>query len=320
MDFGFNLPTRGPLGTREAAEKMATHGEARGFTWFAVPDHIVIPRTIDSDYPYNEAQKMPGAELGDSFEQLTLMTWIAARTTRAKFVTSVMVVPHRNCVHTAKIISTLDVLSDGRVAVGCGAGWMREEFEALGAPDFDRRGRVTDEFLAAFKSLWCDENPEFHGEFVDFADVDFLPRPVQKPHPPLWIGGESPPALRRAARYGDAWFPIGANPRFPLNTIGRYRDGLEKLAAAAEKVGRDPASITRAYWSNWQPDGALPSSPPEGERHLFSGSDQALVDDVGRMRELGVAHLLFNVQRGSLTETLERIDWLADDILAKAGG
>ena len=318
MEFGFNLPTRGPLGTREAIETMAERGEARGFTWFAVPDHIVIPRSIASDYPYNEAQKMPGAELGDSFEQLTLMTWIAARTKRAKLVTSVMVVPHRNCVHTAKIIATLDVLSGGRIAIGCGAGWMREEFEALGAPDFDRRGRVTDEFLAAFKNLWCDDNPEFHGDFVDFADVDFLPRPVQDPHPPLWIGGESPPAVRRAARYGDVWYPIGANPRFPLNTAERFRDGLARLAEAAEKQGRDPADIGCAFWANWQPDAPTPSTPPEGQRHLFSGSDAALIDDVGTMHELGVQSLLFNVQRPTLEETLARIDWLADDILAKA--
>src|SRR6266567_4427207 len=120
---------------------------------------------------------------------------------------------------TAKILSTIDVMSGGRIMVGVGAGWLEEEFEALGAPPFAERGKATDEYLQAFRELWTKDKPHFDGRFVKFTNIVFVPKPVQKPHPPLWVGGESGPAMRRAARLGNGWYPIGSNPRFPLNTL-----------------------------------------------------------------------------------------------------
>jgi alkanesulfonate monooxygenase SsuD/methylene tetrahydromethanopterin reductase-like flavin-dependent oxidoreductase (luciferase family) len=111
-------------------------------------------------------------------------------------------------VFTAKALATIDVLSEGRVTAGCGAGWMDEEFKALGVPPFAERGKVTDEYLRIFKTLWTEDDPRFEGSYVHFKDITFLPKPVQKPHPPLWIGGESP-AARPRRRPGDAWYPIG---------------------------------------------------------------------------------------------------------------
>ena len=108
---------------------------------------------------------------------------------------------------------TIDVLSGGRLTLGIGAGWMREEFEAIDAPDFDARGTVTDEYLRAFVELWTKDVPKFDGKHVRFSNIGFQPKPVQKPYPPIWVGGESGPALRRAARFGDAWYPIGTNRR-----------------------------------------------------------------------------------------------------------
>lgn len=316
MDFGFGIPTRGPTATPEGVRALAERGEALGFTWLAIPDHIVIPRGIDSRYPYSETGEFPGRAGGDCLEQLTLMAWLAACTHRARLLTSIMVVPHRGPVHTAKIIATLDVLSGGRIVIGCGAGWMAEEFVAIGAPPFEQRGRVTDEYLAAFKVLWTEDDPRFEGEHVRFAGVVFEPKPVQKPHPPLWIGGESGAAMRRVVAHGDAWYPIGSNPRFPLDTLERYRGGLGRLHARAEAAGRDPASITRCYWANWPWE-----QPAEchggGARRLFTGSADDVLADTAALRDLGVRNLLLNFQRPSLDESLAAMARFAEEVMAK---
>ena len=115
-----------------------------------------------------------------------------------------LIVPHRNPIIAAKSLATLDYLSGGRLIIGVGVGWMREEFEAVGCESFDERGAVTDEYIRAFKELWTSDNPTFEGKYVSFSDINFLPKPVQKPHPPLWVGGESRPAIRRA-RHAVRW-------------------------------------------------------------------------------------------------------------------
>src|SRR6516162_4280046 len=164
-----------------------------------------------------------------------------------KFLTSVMVVPHRPAVLTAKILATIDVMSGGRLIVGVGAGWLEEEFVAIGAPPFAERGTATDEYLMAFRELWTKDKPRFDGRFVKFSDILFAPKPVQKPCPALWIGGESGSAMRRVARIGDGWYPIGANPQHRLDTMARYRAAVERLRKLAADVGRDPASVALAF-------------------------------------------------------------------------
>jgi len=315
MDFGFNIPTRGPLANPHAMATLATRGESLGFAWLAIADHIVIPRTIDSRYPYSDSGQMAGAADGDCYEQLTLMTWLAAITRRPRLLTSVMVVPHRPPVLTAKTLATIDVLSGGRVTVGCGAGWMDEEFRAIGAPPFAERGKVTDEYLAIFKTLWTDDDPEYAGSYARFSDVTFLPKPVQKPHPPLWIGGESPAAVRRAARFGDAWYPIGSNPQFPLDTADRYAAAVARLRVEAEAYGRDPASLGLAYWANWYRGDGQELRTDHGERRLFTGGDQAIAEDADRLAELGVQHLLVNFQRAELAQSLDAMEHFAERVL-----
>ncbi len=167
-------------------------------------DHIVVPRQIDSIYPYTEsgdfagewAQTEGSTSTGIMFEQLTVLAYLAARTETIRLLSSVSVLPYREPVLTAKVLATIDVLSDGRLDVGCGAGWMEEEFVALQSPPYARRGAVTNEYIAAFKELWTAREPRFKGDFVSFASIAFEPKPVQRPHPPIWIGGESPPAVR----------------------------------------------------------------------------------------------------------------------------
>jgi len=168
VDFGFSIPGRGPLATREGIKAFATRGEELGFACLGVPDHIVIPRNIDSRYPYSSTGTFPGAASGDCVEQLAIMAYLAGITSEVKLLASVMVVPHRSAVFAAKALASIDLLSNGRVIAGIGSGWMAEEFKAIGAPPFSDRGRVTDEYLEAFKVLWAHEQPVYHGNYVSF--------------------------------------------------------------------------------------------------------------------------------------------------------
>ena len=153
-----------------------------------------------------------------------------------------MIVPYRNPLLTAKMLATLDVLSKGRLIVGAGVGWMEEEFELLGTPPFAERGAVTNEYLRAFIELWTQDDPVFEGRYTRFSGLTFLPKPVQKPYPPLWIGGQSRPAIRRAAEIGDAWHPVGAIPATPLEPE-ELAVNLATLRGFAEGAGRDPSRI-----------------------------------------------------------------------------
>jgi probable F420-dependent oxidoreductase len=316
MDYGFSIPTRGTLATREGVLALARQGEDLGFNYLAIPDHIVIPRQIGSPYPYNTQRKMVGASDGDCLEQVTLMAYLAAATTRIRLLTSIMVVPHRPAMFTAKALASIDVLSQGRVTVGCGVGWMDEEFQAVGAPPFAERGKVTDDYLRAFKALWTQENPRSDSPYTRFSDVIFLPKPVQQPHPPLWIGGESPAALRRVVALGDAWYPIGSNPQSPLDTLQRYEKGIASLREQAQRSGRDPASIELAYWANWYKEGRT-GTASDGQRQLFTGSDAEVSQDIEAFRKLGVKHLLFNFARDTLAESLAAIERFAVNVLPR---
>lgn len=241
MKFGFYLPTRGHTATPEALETQVTRGEGLGFHSVMIADHVVFPTEVRSKYPYTLSGAFPGQ--GDALEQLTLMAFVAGITTRVRLVTSVMILPYRNPVLTAKMLATVDVLSRGRVTVGVGVGWLREEFEALRAPDFDQRGAVSNEYLQIFKTLWTQDPADFAGQFYHFKGLRCLPQPVQKPHPPLWIGGHSRPALRRVAKYGDGWHPVGANPAVPLRPH-ELQAALDDLKRLVEAEGRNPEAVT----------------------------------------------------------------------------
>ena len=318
MHIGLSIPARGLLANPAAIRVLAESAEGLGYELLAVPDHIVVPRRIDSTYPYSESGAFPGAAGGDCLDQFTLLSWLAAVTSRARLVTSVTVVPHRGAVHTAKIAASIDVLSGGRLVMGVGAGWMKEEIEALGAPPFEARGRVTDEYLQAMKTLWTEDAPEFHGEFVDFAGISFLPRGVQRPHPPIWVGGESKAAMRRTVRHGDAWYPIGVNPRHLLNTRTRLQAGLARLHALAEEHGRDPASIGLAYYVN-DFDESRPALVDAGERRLLTGSATDLAEDVEYLASLGFTDLVLNFTRADLERSLASMGWFAAEVRSAGG-
>ncbi len=313
MDIGMTIPSRGPLATPECVEALVKRAEDLGFTHLAVPDHIVVPLSIGSKYPYAASGEFPGSATGECLDQFTLLAFAAAITTKARLVSSVTVIPHRGAVHTAKIVSTLDVLSHGRMVLGVGAGWMAEEFEAIGAPPFAERGRVTDEYLQAFKVLWTEDDPSFEGKYVSFANICFKPKPVQRPHPPIWVGGESAAAIRRTVRYGDTWYPIGVNPRHPLNTRKRFADGVDTLRRAAEANDRDPETLAIAYFANWFYESKT-AVLDDGEHQLVTGADAEIADDIGALGELGVSQLMLNFQRDTLEQSLDSMQYFADKI------
>jgi len=307
------------LSSPENLATLAQRAEEMGFDIISVSDHVVIPRAIGSRYPYSASGEFSGDPSGACLEQLTMLTFIAASTKRIRLLTSVMVVPQRPPVLTAKQLASLDALSNGRLIFGIGAGWMREEFEALGAPSFDERGTVTDEYLRAFKELWTNDDPAFDGSYTRFHNIAFAPKPVQQPHPPIWVGGESAAALRRTARLGDAWYPIGSNPRHPMETVEQLSAAIAKLHRYAEHEGRDTTEIDLAYSAGWYNDHDAQQSS-SGQRRILTGSPDEVAADIRDLSSLGFRHLILGLQDGTVDGMLARLDRFATVVRPRVDG
>jgi probable F420-dependent oxidoreductase len=308
MDFGLHLPASTAAVKTEELMRFAQTAEALGFYCITVADHVIVPRRISIPYPYTVDGKYPGT--GYHLETLMTMGFLAGATRNIRFVTSVMIAPYRNPVITAKMLASLDVLSGGRVIVGLGVGWMKEEFEKLRAPSFAERGKVTDEYIHAFRELWTSDNPSMEGRYCNFSDIIFLPKPVQRPAIPIWIGGHSKAAIRRAARLGDGWHPIGGVPTIPLEPEDMKQD-LVLLAEYAEAAGRDPRKLRVAL------KGSLfdKEKKIDGRRRRFMGSADEIASDIRAYRDVGVDTMIFDVRRPNMTETLERMEWMAKDVI-----
>ena len=308
MKYGFTLPGRGHLATPERLGIIARKGEEFGFDTLLTGDHILVPKNISSVYPYTEGGEFPGSGSGESMEQITLLSYIAGQTSKIRLVTSVLIVPHRNPLIAAKSLATLDLLSGGRLVVGVGVGWMREEFQALGLPPFEERGAVTDEYIRAFKVLWTEDDPHFQGKYISFDDISFLPKPVQKPHPPIWVGGESRPALRRTAELADGWYPLGSNPTFPMGTPEQLKAGLERLAGYAERFGRDPSTIETIYRTH---QFELLKQAAGPDRLPFIGDADQIAGDIRQYQDMGVTSMIWDFLRQ--TDDLDSMLGLMED-------
>lgn len=311
MRFGFYLPTRGPLANRHDLSVILATAERLGFSSVMVADHVILPTRIESQYPYTLA----GNFLSESecFEQLSMMAFVAGRTERLRIVSSVMIVPHRNPVFNAKALATTDVLSGGRVTVGIGVGWLAEEFRALGTAPFEHRGAVTDEYVEIFRKLWSGKPVAHKGRFYEFDEVVCHPRPIQQPGPPIWIGGHSAPALRRVARIGDGWHPVGATAASPLPPE-EMRDKLGQIRRMMEAEGRDPSLLEVSYKAPVY-DGGV---PPKGEaRRLFTGGADAALGDIATFQAMGVDEIVFDFRAPTLGEATERMESFASDIIRR---
>ena len=252
MLYGTYLPHLGPLARGDVLSHIRTAAqtaEGLGFDSVWVGDHIVIPNHIESEYPYDPGGSFPIGPQDPVLEPLTVLSYVAGCTSKVRLGTAVFVLPYCHAVVTAKTIATLDVLSGGRLIFGAGVGWLSEEFTVLNAP-FNKRGTLSNETLAAMKELWTSENPNFADQFYSFSEVGAEPRPVQKPHPPIWIGGHTNAALRRVVEQGDGWVALVFSPQ-------DFAQSLDRLREQADEAGRDLTSITLCISplgaSRWRP-------------------------------------------------------------------
>ena len=313
MEYGFYLPSGGRAAQPDNLASIARKGDDLGFYCMVMPDHVVQPRSVESQYPYSitgDIQQAHSTASDERLEQITTLAYLAGITDQIKLVTSVMIIPYRNPILTAKMLSTLDMLSKGRLILGAGVGWMEEEFELLDTEPFAERGAVTNEYLRAFIELWTSDNPTFEGKYVNFSDITFLPKPVQKPHPPIWIGGQSKPAIRRAAQIGDAWHPVGAIPAAPLEPE-ELAENLALLHNYAEKAGRDPSQIQVSVKAP-----LYDSNNSDGSRRRFTGSPDEVRQDVQTYADVGVTHLIFDFRTADPHQTEDRMAQFSEEVMA----
>ncbi|MGA9277670.1 LLM class F420-dependent oxidoreductase [Ilumatobacter sp.] len=214
--------------------ELCRRAEASGFESLWGGEHVILPTSIESSYPYTADGKIPAEPETPIPDPLIWLAFAAAAAPTMRLGTCILIVPQRNPLILAKELATLDRISNGRVELGLGIGWMREEFDALGVP-WERRGARNDEYIAAMRALWAGPHAEFHGEFVDFEPATCSPRPVQD-NIPVLVGGDSDAAIRRAARLADGYFPGEGD-------IDRLKGLIERLRVAAEAEDRDPADI-----------------------------------------------------------------------------
>ena len=234
MHIGLMFANTGVSTRPEGAVAVAGHAEAAGFDSLWTVEHVVIPAGYESPYPYSQTGRMAGSEDSPVPDPLIWLAYVAARTSRLLLCTGVLILPQRSPLITAKEVATLDQLSGGRVRLGVGIGWLREEFEAIGAP-FEERAARTEEAIAAMRTLWSQKAPTFAGRFYRFQDARMWPKPVRGTVPVV-IGGHSEAAARRAGRLGDGYFPASADPASIPGLINVMRE-------AAAGAGRDPATV-----------------------------------------------------------------------------
>lgn len=234
MNFGVIFANVGPFSTSEGARAIATAAESAGFDSLWTVEHVLVPADYESTYPYDPSGRMPGGEATDIPDPLVWLAYVAGVTTTIKLGTGILIVPQRNPAVVAKEVATLDKLSGGRMLLGVGAGWLAEEFDALGVP-FAGRGRRLDSYLAAMRTLWAEDQATVDDEFVSFTNAISLPKPVNRTVPVI-VGGHTEVAARRAGRLGDGFFPGRGSPQ-------RLRELLGVMRHAAENAGRDPDAI-----------------------------------------------------------------------------
>ncbi len=290
MQIGCHLPTQGPVATREALLTFCRKAEELQIASLWVSDHVVFPKVNTSNYA---GGRFPHAPETPYLEPVAVLAAAAMCTEHARIGASVFILGHRHPIVMAKMLTTIDALSNGRLICGFGVGWWAEEFAALGIP-FHTRGRQGDEMLRVFKELWTSENPQFDGEFYRFSNIGFAPKPVQQPHPPLWIGGNSPGAFRRVVTLGDGWHATSQSPE-------QLRHSLERLQQAAEKAGRAFNTIALSLRLPLRAD-------------AVQGSRQAIIDQYCAYKALGLTHLVVDFRRDNLTQMLETLDLMVTEI------
>lgn len=270
MKVGVNLINFGPGASPESLRRWVQLSESLGYHLVLTSDHLAITPDVQSRYP------------APFYEPLSTLGWLAGVTQKMEIGTTVMIVPYRNVLEIARACANIDQLSGGRLILGVGIGWAQQEFQALGVP-FKNRGAMTNEYLEALKLLWTQDFASYEGRFVSFQDMHTAPRPVRSPHPPIWVGGPSDAALRRAVRYGDAWHPI----RIRMDSF--KKTGIPRFKEIASEEGRPvPAICPRIRLR-------LTDAPATGEdRVAGEGSLDQVHRDLADLENLGCGYVLLD--------------------------
>ena len=300
MEFGVTVPNNWGVEDPQAVINFGPLAEELGFDSVWVMDHLFnngyIRERLD-DKPY--------------YHPMATLSHISALTSRVKLGTSVLVLPYHNPVELAKYAASLDQMSGGRVILGIGAGAMTPEFEALGIP-MSQRGSLTNESMDIMRELWSNEDPEYDSARWRFADLKFAPKPVQSaagaPHVPLWVGGGSPGALRRAARRGDGWHPSGVSAE-------EFAIGRQQIRNLAESAGRNPDGLVMSARVEVEAHGG-PSSQRAADRSRLPGDDPAgMVAGIAAYRDAGVQHVVLALNTGDVGRLRELMHSIAEDVI-----
>ncbi len=293
MKIGFSLSNNQGIEDVREILRLATRAEELGFDSVWSSEHV-----FNVSYVQERIGNRP------YYEPLTILTYVAATTKTIGLGTSVLVLPYHNPIRLAKTAATLDVVSGGRLTLGVGVGVIEQELIAMGSP-FEERGAITDETIAIMKELWTKEGPSYEGRFHSFSGMKFTPKPVQKPHIPIIIGGTSRAAVRRAARVGDGWHPTALDPEI-LSQRMRY------LGERAQAEGRDPAEL------------AVSVSAPMGEagregRYSLGADPAEILEKAQTYESLGVDRLVISSNTRDGSELMPALEMLADRVLPAFG-
>jgi probable F420-dependent oxidoreductase len=298
MRIGFALPQMGAAAGPDAVTSVARRAEELGFDSVWVLDRLLYPVNPKAPYPVGDGT-LP-AKYKRVLDPIETLTWAAAQTKRIAVGTSVLNAPWYNPVLLARRLATLDVLSGGRLRVGFGIGWSPDEYEAAGAP-WNTRGKSADDCVSALKAIWTTDPVQFEGINFKVAKSFISLKPVQKPHPPIYMAAYTPGAMKRVAREANGWFPVGV----PLTAVGQMFD---QLKAMVREGGRDPQSFELMVRGNLE----FTNSPVSKDRTDFTGSLDQIGGDIETTKKLGASELVLDVQFSPDIET-------ADDILRRMG-
>ena len=305
--FGLDVGIYGPLAQPDTVLTLAQFAEKAGFGSIWLADHVAFPTTIASRYPFSATGAFPAPTDDPLLEPIAAMGVLAGATKRIRIGTAVLIIPYRNPVVTARQLITIDQFSGGRVILGAGVGWLKEEFEALNTADFTLRGKATDEYLEIFKAMAAGGEVGFEGETYRFDPVHSVPGSVQRPHPPILIGGVSNPALRRVVRHGG-WLATALEPR-------QVPERLAALKRYAEEAGRNYDELELVYKLFIAP--GEPKQGVYGDREVGSGSQAQIIDDLKGILDAGFDNIIVRYRGASATEQTEQMERFAGDILPK---
>jgi probable F420-dependent oxidoreductase len=301
MKIGFALPNIGPVATVDAVTKVAQRAEALGYDDLWTIERLLYPVHPRASYPATPDGSLP-EPYKYVLDPLEALTFAAAKTTKIGLGTSVLDIPYYNPVVLARRLTTLDFLSNGRLRVGLGLGWSTDEMEAAGA-EMKQRGALADEFLQVLKAIWTTNPVEHQGRFYKVPKSYINPKPVQKPHPPIYMAAFAPPALKRLATMADGWNPVA----LPVEAMAQMFDGIKQMA---KQAGRDPAAlhmIVRAH-------AEITEKPRGKEGYIFSGTLDQIKDDIAACKQIGAHEVFFDptfAQRGqSLDYWMEQLETL----------